>query len=139
MSAVEFNDKELKKLIKKFSEKMPSIKVGILGEKASRGNESLNNAEIGAFHEFGTDTIPMRSFLRMPIETKLAEEIAFIKMGKGASVNEMAYEIGQAAVDVITGAFATCGYGQWSPSKENGDTLIETGQLQESINFEIEL
>ena len=141
MSELEFNDKELKKLIKQFSEKMPSVKVGILGQAASRPGEELNNAEIGATHEFGTvdGRIPQRSFLRMPIEEKLYDELENVKMEKGSTVAEMAYVIGQAAVDVIIGAFASNGYGKWVAGKnKKTDILVDTGQLAGSINFEIE-
>jgi phage gpG-like protein len=139
MSEIEFNDKELQKLIKSYSAKMPDIKVGILGEMAAR-DDKLNNAEIGMVHEFGSPSknIPMRSFLRMPISEKLHGELENVKMGKGAGVREMAYVIGSTAVSVIHEAFATAGFGQWDKAKKKEDPLIDTGQLRESINFEIQ-
>ena len=48
-------------------------KVGIQGPKASEVEHSdsdLNNAEIGAVHEFGAPGIPQRSFLRATLDEK---------------------------------------------------------------------
>lgn len=138
---VEFNDKELKKLIKQYSEKMPDIHVGILAnDKNIRKGDSSTNAGIGMVHEFGSldGKIPQNSFLRMPIEQKLASELEYIKREKGASIREVAYQIGVAAVDVIVGAFSSNGYGQWKSKSKKSDILVDTGQLANSINFEVQ-
>ena len=67
--------KKLLNCIKAMKEGFPSVKVGILGDNAARQEGELNNAEIGFTNEFGKMTgypkIPARSFLRMPLKTRL--------------------------------------------------------------------
>src|SRR5580692_9916191 len=66
----------LEKLIKALKQKPPKCRVGILGSSNSRqGPSGVTNAEVGAAHEFGTDKLPVRSFLRMPIANNLNKEI----------------------------------------------------------------
>ena len=58
---------------KKFQEslnKKPVVKVGILGKSKQRKGVSTNY-EIGLKHEFGKDGMPVRSFLRMPLNMYL--------------------------------------------------------------------
>lgn len=67
---VALEDKRLKQLIKAFSGKMPTARVGVLGAKNARSDFSTN-ATIGAKHEFGSGGSPKRSFLRVPISELL--------------------------------------------------------------------
>ena len=146
MNDVKLDSKKLDALIKEISNRMPTIKVGIMGEKASRAdNEEMNNAEIGAVHEFGSEKrkIPQRSFLRMPLETKLPDAIEKLKTDKNQQVNvkDIAYQIGAAANAIIEEAFLTEGFGQWPKTKHlnmGSSTLLDTGKLSQSIAFEVE-
>lgn len=143
MSDIEYNDKELQKIIKELKQKIPDIKVGVLGKFANRDGE-INNAELAAIHEFGTDAIPQRSFLRMPISEKLPQVLEGIEKQKKLNVKEMSEKIGASAVAVVIAAFASCGFGEWPRSKKQskdfmvGDTLIDSGQLRDSISYEID-
>ena len=56
-----------------------SVKIGILGKADSRTGEGepnndedsdIDNAGIGLVHEFGTENMEQRSWLRMPLELK---------------------------------------------------------------------
>ena len=124
-------------------------RVGILGEKASEVHNETDktNAEIGAIHELGLLAhVPERSFLRMPLETKLAGwiednlEIYENCMKKG-NMKDWFEAVGFAAEKIINDAFATGGFGSWpalSPvtiAMKGGRTmpLIDTGQLRRSI------
>lgn len=51
------------------------VRVGIVGEKASakHAETELTNAEIATIHEFGTERIPERSFIRSTLREKTAE------------------------------------------------------------------
>jgi hypothetical protein len=71
------NVKGLDQLLKALKSKPPLARVGILGDKSVRATEGTfqTNAEIGAAHEFGTTTIPARSFLRVPISQNLQKEM----------------------------------------------------------------
>jgi len=140
MSEIKFNDKKIRKLLKQFSEELPTINVGILKDNNSR-TDGRTNAEIGSIHEFGSldGKIPMRSFLRMPLYEWLGKEIKNIQKQKDLNIEEVAEQIGIAAVAVITDAFATNGFGTWEKCKtKDEDILVDTGQLRDSISYEVE-
>ncbi len=144
-------------------------KVGILGAKASAVHKTpsgtktlstgktirtlvegtLTNAEIGVIQEFGSYSanIPARSFLRMPIETKKKEFIAFLgskaalkKIGEG-DMKGLFTLIGIKAEAIVQEAFASHGFGKWEPNspetikkKGSSSPLIDTVQLRRSIS-----
>ncbi len=140
-----FNYDKLKKLIKQFSQSIPYAKIGILQEDTGRkGEKYTTNADIGAIHEFGSpsNNIPQRSFLRVPLADKMQVEIDKLAKQKDVSLKDLTYKLGAIGKAVVQGAFMTTGYGQWAPSKRtigklNGNTLVDTGQLRDSINFEV--
>lgn len=137
-------------IIRKFKQKFPEINVGVLGDKNSRtpGQDQpveTTNAEIGLYHEFGTSKLPQRSFLRMPLETRLDSYLNAASDLKLNKINEynpesLADKIGIIAKRVILDAFASGGFGEWKQTEtENntGMTLVDTQQLRDSINFEV--
>lgn len=138
------------------------VNVGIFGNKTTRANlaapirhgtpgairvrdrsylpsKGLTNAEVGFIHEFGTNRIPKRSFLRMPIFQK-AEDILLLVKRAGAlkklaagRMIEVLGDIGIACEAAIGQAFASAGWGSWPPVKRGGSPLVDTGQLRRSI------
>ena len=137
---IRFDIGELKALARgiKASRNMRA-RVGIFAAKATRAEEAdgINNATLGAIHEFGSRTravgpkifghagivkagpIPARSWLRMPITLYLRPYVE----GKGRafwksslSTKGMATtlkKLGQAAEEIIQQAFETGGFGHW--------------------------
>jgi phage gpG-like protein len=112
----------------------------------------LTNAEIGAIHEFGAPKagIPERSFLRMPVISRLGDGL------KGQSLSDwegvllsgglvgVLRVVGQAAVNVVQAAFHSGGFGRWAKlkpatirRKKNSDPLVDTTQLRRSITFAV--
>lgn len=75
--------------------------------------------EVGIWHEYGTSTVPMRSFLRGPFEEKRADLDRIIGAQlKMVMENDLDAEvalgrIGLAARNISVGAFRTNGYGDW--------------------------
>ena len=150
--AFEYNDKGLGKLIKAF-ENIPYVKLGILGDSGKntrKDDVALTNAEVGIKHEFGDGTMPMRSFLRMPITEKfqaaLEQSGAFTKetidqVIKEKSLHAWIQKFGILGEQIVLDAFQTGGFGQWRPSnmkyKKNQQTLVETQQLRDSITSEV--
>lgn len=121
MAKVEANIDGLERLSKMLKESY-TVKVGIIGSKAITQHEgNITNAELGAFHEFGTSRMPQRSFLMMPLTEKLSEEIP--KMKKiiwkqffvKNSVRQFYQDLGVKAIKIIEDAFNTNGFGQWKP------------------------
>lgn len=151
--AFEFKDKGLKDIIRALGESSPTAKVGILGSgKAARtkGDSWVSNAEIGIKHEFGDETVPMRSFLRMPISKKLQKYLDDSKFFGSDSIKLIVTEknllswvkkIAVLAEAIVSDAFDTGGFGEWKPSnmknKKNQQTLVETQQLRNSITSEV--
>lgn len=140
-----FDLKELSKILKALKN-VPKLRVGILG--------SGKNATIGAVHEFGSPArnIPQRSFLRVPISEHLEEELeqsglldqeALKEVIKQQTLLPYVEKIGIAAVAVIDDAFETSGDGKWQKWKnpnyqnEGGMVLVNTGQLRESVTYEV--
>lgn len=158
MSDGEDNFKTLDHLIRLFRDKAPSVQVGIFEDSARHTSDAgdtgevsdLGNASIGAIHEFGTASIPQRSFLRMPLETHLEsylkksdlnEETLKQALEEGTQ-EAFAEKIAQAAKACVDGAFDTAGFGSWAPHSPNTDSasgkiLEETGQLKAAVSTQI--
>ena len=148
----------LDQLLKALNARPPVARVGILGDHALRngkdhGNGALDNATIGAAHEFGTSTVPKRSFLFVPIAERLDKKIESSGLITEDTTNEVLKQgsvipwMKEIAIDaeaVVLEAFATGGYGKWfalKPAtlarKMNQEILVETQQLRNSITSEV--
>lgn len=150
MSDVTLDIKNLEQLLKALKGKIPIARVGILGDKNPRTGGGAGNATIGAAHEFGTSTLPERSFLRVPISDQLSKRLessgAFdkdvlaevIKLG---NITPWLKKVAVLAEGIVADAFDSGGFGKWPPSdmrrKQNQQTLIETQQLRNSITSEV--
>lgn len=152
------------------------VHVGVLGGKDARnGDESAGyvpgNAEIGAIHEFGVvggaspfkqpgiskvpikrphQNLPERSFLRMPLITKLPEAIA--AQGRAAwrkaivekGVTFALRNLGVLAEGIVQDAFKTGGFGTWAKLKAStirrkgsAAILIDKAELRQSITSRV--
>lgn len=148
----------------KFLDKgLPSVKVGITGNKATLvrkepgATKGITNAELGFIQEFGKMTgkqrIPARSFIIMPLKTRLNPYLkkslkmtqkAFEKAVRNGKAEEFAAKVGVIAENVIQDAFATSGWGSWEANKPStikrkgsDKPLIDTGELRRSISSEV--
>lgn len=136
------------------------LNVGIMGSKATKihGGSKSTNAEIGAIHEFGSISrnIPARSFLRMPLQTKIPQLIrskstSFIKFLLNGHFLQWLQMFGVEAENIVQEAFETSGFGTWKKLKpstikhrrksliegEQALPLIDTGELRRSITSEV--
>lgn len=119
------------------------VNVGVFGDhKAERNDNSINNVELALIHEFGSLSahIPARSFLRMPIQEKRKEILAFaaskpmrmllLRGEQHKALNLLGIKCEQ----IIDEAFQTSGWGKWASLKHRiGKILVDTGQLRRSI------
>lgn len=168
MSTKDFDMEQLSQFMKSIADAdTVRVKVGILGDGANSRREgeatpgkkfkgkalsTVTNAEIGLFHEFGDPTrnLPVRSFLRMPIITRLQKYLedadafsprALKKVMEQRSVAPWLTKVGVVAETVIFDAFDTGGFGTWPASnmknKKVHQTLVETQQLRNSITSEV--
>lgn len=153
-------DKGLKAFIKAMKNP-PYAKVGIIAGKSKTrtlgaGETHLpTNAEVGAAHEFGAPArgLPMRSWLRMPINTHLQAEIAkaivalkkeFAQAKTAKTLVGFVTRLGIAGEAVCKQSFTNGGWGQWKKlsqatldQKTTTQILVETTQLRESIASEV--
>jgi hypothetical protein len=162
---VTFKDAGLEDLVKALENNIPRVKVGVIGSSEERdeetsalnegdgsfmGGDNPTNAEVGVLHEFGTENLPMRSFLRMPLTEKMKKfmseagafnEETLKKIMEEKSFLEFAKKMGVVAETVVLTSFDTGGFGTWIPSnmnfKKNKQTLVETQQLRNSIASEV--
>lgn len=121
MAKVNANIDELTKLTRMLKEDY-KVRVGIIGDKGTAEHDTksgLTNAQIGAFHEFGTEKMPQRSFLLMPLQEKLSEEIPkmkkyiFKQFFDKKAPKQFYMTLGSKALDIIEEAFNTNGFGEW--------------------------
>lgn len=146
---VQMDTKKFDKLLKALKAKPPEGRIGILG-KGVRKDGGETNASIGAKHEFGDSTTPMRSWLRMPLTDQLGkaleksqafDEDVLRKVIMSGSVRMWLEKIMITAEAVVLEGFDTGGFGQWKPSnmqfKQNKQTLVETGQLRDAVTTEV--
>lgn len=141
-SKVTVVSEKLDNLLKAFK-KVPTVKVGIMGESDTR-SDGLSNATIGAIHEFGFG-VPMRSFLRMPLISGLSEtieenlDVKIDAVADEGSVEPLMRKIGIMSEELVRKAFDTGGNGKWpkwtTPGYTNntGQLLVDTQQLRDSI------
>lgn len=122
-----------------------TLRVGILGEKAAVNHKGsdLTNAEIGAIQEFGsvTNNIPKRSFLAMPLETKLPQILrkkevskAFEKCLEEGNLDDFLEKLGEDCVGIVKDAFETGGYGTW---EENAPITLTGGWMRNKVTGEV--
>jgi hypothetical protein len=107
--------------------------------------------EVGIWHEYGTQFVPMRSFLRAPFIEKQSDLKRVIDgqfklvLQKGLDVEVALGRVGLMARNISVGAFKTQGYGQWpdiqqstKDAKGSSGILIDTGLLRNSITWVVE-
>lgn len=151
--AFEYKDMGLKNLIKALKGTNLRARVGVLGKNASRKNEGseqgLTNAEVGAAHEYGTDKLPVRSFLRMPITEQMQKALekanftadTINEAVRTGTLADLLAKIGIIGQGISLEAFDTGGFGKWKPSnmghKKVKQTLVETHQLRDSITSDV--
>lgn len=141
---VELKIDGLEKFIKALNVRPPVIKVGILA--------GGRNAEIGTIHEFGTSSIPQRSFLIVPLLDNLNKYLEKDGLFTKDALKEVIAEksllpwsnlVGISAVNVVLDAFETAGFGKWAKWKNpnytnnTGMILQDTVQLRNSISYEV--
>ena len=151
--SVEIVDKDLG--WKKFKAEMeqaakkPHAVVGVWGEKASEthANSVVPNILIATVHEFGTDQIPERSYIRntvdlkgKEIESTMAKQVDLISLGK-ATTETVLERLGLFVKGLIQRRISD---GIPPPLKEktierkkSSKPLVDTGQLRASILHEV--
>jgi len=140
------NGKGIKKLFKQIS-KGGVVDVGILAGEGKHEGSDLTVAQIGFWNEFGTVLIPERSFIRATIKDKSkeikaisAKEFKKVINGKTTSKDGLGI-LGAFTAGLIQERFTS---NDWKPNtsrtqlrKGSSKPLIDTGELRQSISYEV--
>lgn len=135
--------------------KKATLKVGIQDSEThvytdDEGKPTETVLDVGAQHEFGTQDVPRRSFLRTPFWVKRNELGDFIQKQftkvaeKGTPAIQVLGLIGVEAQTISQDAFTNGGYGVWKPlaqstidEKGSSQILVDTNALRSSITYEV--
>lgn len=133
-----------------------SVKVGLpAGESATskvyaddNGKPGITVLQNGINHEYGTQHVDRRSFLRGPLNaksadlTKVLEQQFNLVLEKGMDVEKALGRVGLAARNISVGAFRTRGYGVWADisqatkdAKGSTQVLVDDGILRGAITW----
>lgn len=133
---IKFENKNLKELLKSLQNDYV-LRVGIIGAKASSNHDkssSLTNADIGTFHEFGTERMPRRSFLEDSLKFKLKDfntekfrnlrKLAWKWIFDKKAMQNFLNILGAKCLEYIEEGFATNGFGMWKPLASSTKSII---------------
>lgn len=143
-------DRGWNKLIRAMKRGDVSARVGIVGGPAGQSHGSLNNASLGAVHEFGTRRVPERSFLRATVdeqrtqvETQLARVVrefygtqdrARLTRGLGRVAAKVTADVKKKIVGSIPPPNAPATVAR----KGSSTPLVDTGQLVNTISWDVQ-
>ena len=144
------NDKLYKKIVadvNKIKDDQPYVKIGFPEEnvESKTGASGLTVAQVATFHEFGTENIPERSFIRSAVaenRDKISKLIEGLKPSilQGSSLKALSI-VGEYVQTLIKSKIQT-GDSSWAelrPStirrKGSSKALIDTGQMLNSVRY----
>lgn len=145
---VKINDAKWRKIIKQVAVmKRATVRVGIMGDAGDEKGVSL--AEIAAYHEFGTATIPERSFLRSTFYGHAADGLAKMCATLSKAILEGKMDetralglLGLWAVSEVRKTIRAGIEPELAPAtiaaKGSSLPLVDTGQLINSITWIVE-
>lgn len=125
------------------------VAVGVFGQhNAQRPGEPITNPELAVVQELGSivNNIPARSFIRMPIQYKRKDILAFAGSKKMADlivagdIKKALGLLGVFAEGIIQKAFDTGGFGKWAANKPatirakgSDHPLIDEAELRKAV------
>lgn len=117
------------------------------GKRGRQIQQAATLAEVAAAHEFGTATIPQRSFIRATVDLKAGEigatqEKLAAQVSEGKITPEVAMERLGAAVQGMVQTRIAEGIGPaLAPAtvarKGSDKPLVDTGQLRSSVTYQV--
>jgi hypothetical protein len=126
------------------------VVVGLLSKDASTKHEGETDAtmiDIAVWNEFGTGRIPSRPFIRQTFDTRQVKLTRIVKqlsgkIGQGELTKKAALEVlGDTFRQEVLLSIEKKEYAENADStikkKKSDKPLVDTGQLQQSINYEV--
>lgn len=120
------------------------VQVGFQGDQTTEDGTSL--AEIAAYNELGTSTIPARPFMKQSFENhedelRAACERVNAALASGRSVEQALDALGVAIKGLVQTEIIDGGFTENAPStikkKKSDRPLIDTGTMRQSVNYVI--
>lgn len=122
------------------------IKAGLL--EGSKRDDGLNQAEIGAVHEFGSKdgNIPSRSFIRSWLRDKKGDiqkmvKVVYNRIVDGKDPKQSMKLLGKFSKDGIVkqllGLSSPPLSAKWIAKKKSSKLLIDTGSMMKAINYKV--
>jgi hypothetical protein len=127
-----------------------TVKVGVIGETGRKGaaGDALNNVELATVHEFGTATVPERSFIRSTYEAHRDEMVLLMARlvpalyAQKITVQQLLGLVGAKFAAEIKNTIRASIPPPLSPvtiaEKGSSLPLVDTGQLINSISWVVE-
>ena len=118
-----------------------AVRVGIVSFEKHDGDEDLSVADIAMFHEFGKGNNPERPFMRLTFIKnknqiiKMARKLLLATVSDGMDKAVALGRLGQFLKDKMV---KTIRDGVPPPNQRPNKTLIDTGQLINSIDWELD-
>ena len=144
---------EFTKRMKRTASQRSVVKVGIQSDagnhdESGEDGETLSVADVASFHEFGTENIPQRSFIRAPIRDNKdtimdvqARALRAVMLGT-MNIKEGLSLVGEAAqadmVNAINAGIEPGLEASTIAAKGSSTPLIDSGQLKQSIRYQVE-
>ncbi len=136
-------------LFKRLNGPPKRLSVGILSESEGASDGSATVGDVATWNEFGTDTIPERSFIRAWADEKESENRELLrKIGQGVIKGTVTADVGleragAAMVGSIPGRISAGIAPPNAPStiaqkRGSTTTLVDEGILRSSISYKVE-
>lgn len=144
-------DKGYKKAMETFKEVSgkPSVKIGVLGSEGNHEeSEGLTVVDVATFNEFGTETIPERSFIRSTVDQKfntylerskqLQAKCVLQELSVGKALSVLGELIQSDIVATINQGVEPENSPRTIAMKGSSKPLVDSGQLKQSIRYKVE-
>jgi hypothetical protein len=125
------------------------VNVGILASVGQHEDSDLTVAQVGFYHEFGTVKTPERSFIRSTIEDKSKEIKKLARQQSKLVLNgKTTLEVGLGKLGAFTAGLIQEKFtsNDWPANTEatialkgSSKPLIDSGQLRQSISYEVKV
>ena len=136
--------------IKQLDRSKPSVTVGIHADKGSAvhiGGQTATVADIGAFNEFGTPTIPRRSFIRSTFSKHLKankrllrallQRVVITKITPHQALDAFGQKLAAQVINTINDGVPPPNAPATIARKGSSKTLINQGQMKQSIAYKV--
>jgi len=125
----------------------PSVAIGVLEDSGDHG-DGLSVAEVATFNEFGTETIPERSFIRSTVDQnfnnylersrKLQSKVILQELSVKEALSVLGESIQSDIIKTINAGVDPENDPKTIERKGSSTPLIDTGQLKQSIRYKVD-